>query len=304
MRLIFSSLEPERGTVSARGDLQFMVNISYSNIIATQDNLTAMNSESRELLLLDMEYLHTQLRVMAGLGKGFEAGATVPVISMYGGFLDGFIAGFHDVFNIPNEIRLESPRGLFRSQYIVNDQTILEQSNPGTALGDMSLEVKKALLGGKQSGDTELGLRAQVKLPTGSPDRMTGSGSLDLGFGLAASKVGRRFGGYLNLNYHVLGQPAGYRVKNFTSLMVAFDYRFKPNLAMIIQYDQSQPFIVSSLPVMNRAAKQIIAGLRWRRSERFIYEFRFTEDLSMVSPDFTAGFQMTWRVTSARKEHR
>jgi hypothetical protein len=90
-------------------------------------------------------------------------------------------------------------------------------------------------------------------------------------------------------------------VKNYFSLMVGFDYRVKPRLTAHLQLDHAQAFVESRLSTFEEPPQQVAMGLRWRYSDRFVYEWRFVEDLSDGAPDFTLGFQLgiRWRAKGA-----
>jgi hypothetical protein len=282
LALLFLSMNPERATVLDKGERAFSLDFDYSNILAPQ-------SSSQESLELDMEYLSATIGFRAGLGKGFELGAALPLFVIYGGFLDGFISAYHEAFGLPNTPRGDTPNDLFRYRYTIGEQVVLERSKPVQAIGDLTLQVKKTLLDRNQN---ELALRTAFKAPTGSLENLSGSGAADFGLGLAASRVGQRFGGYFNINYLVLGEPDGFQAKNTLSFMGAFEYRFKTHLAMLVQYEQLEPFIKSSLPILDQSARQLVLGLRWRGSDRYYFEWRFAEDLTTTAPDFTFGFRM------------
>ena len=84
--------------------------------------------------------------------------------------------------------------------------------------------------------------------------------------------------------------------------MAAVDWRFKPRFSAVLQYDQFQPLLESDIKVLRQSGRQVVFGLRWRRSDRFQFEWRFAEDLSSTSPDFTLGFQVTyhWKRAAVR----
>jgi hypothetical protein len=286
LTLLFLNLRPTRAAVPGPNHRSFFINMDYSNILIADE-------DEPEFLLLDAEYLRTEFRFDTGLGKGFAASVELPFYLIYGGFLDPFISSYHQTFGLPNSARGRTPDNRFEYQYQVDGIDQLRRSGGTSALGDLSLHLQKFLLDGDAH---ELAVRTAVKLPTGSREKFTGSGETDLGIGLAWSRVGQRFGGYANLNYHFLGSPEGLQTKNYFSWMGAFDWRFKTNLAAVIQYDYIQPFIESRLETLERGAHQIALGLRWRRSERFQFEWRFAEDLFGAGPDFTVGFMvaMSW----------
>ena len=161
--------------------------------------------------------------------------------------------------------------------------------------------MKRAIIW-KELGATELAARAAIKLPTGSRDSLVSSGGTDLGFGVELSRVGRKVGGFFNLSYHVTSDLDDVRSKNFFSWMAAVDWRFKPRFSAVLQYDQFQPLLESDIKVLSQSGRQVVLGLRWRRSDRFHFEWRFAEDLSSTSPDFSLGFQVTYQWKRAGRE--
>jgi Protein of unknown function (DUF3187) len=288
--LLFVSLEPERARVLTKGERTIFVGFDYSNVLVVQE------TESGSLQI-DLESLRTLVQGRFGLGKHFEIAAGLPIYWMQGGFLDPFISDFHNTFHLPNRVRAAAPNNIFRYEWRVGDTPVLEREDGFVALGDLTLQVKRALVW-KALGATELAARAAVKLPTGS-EELVSSGRPDLGFGVELSRVGRKVGGFFNLNYQVLSDLDHARSKNFFSWMAAFDWRFKPALSAVVQYDEFKPFLESDISILNQSGRQLILGLRWRRSDRFLFEWHFAEDLSAsvatAAPDFTFGFEMTYK---------
>jgi hypothetical protein len=285
--LLFISMEPERAAVLAKGDRSLGLNFDYSNILV-------FRKTDREELFLDAEYLRTDFRFETGLGKGLEVRASIPFTIMYGGFLDSFLSSFHKTLNLPNAGRDDFSFNELHYFYSKDGATAWDRPDDVAAFGDLTLQVKKALW---EKDQNELAARAAVKLPTGSRSNLTGSGKTDFALGFMFNRVGPRFGGYFNINYSFLGKPDELDTRNHFSLMGAFDWRFKPNLAMVIQYDHIDRFLSSEIRELNQSARQLVLGLRWRRSDRNQLEWRFAEDISTTAPDFTLGFQWTiqWR---------
>jgi hypothetical protein len=269
-----------------KGERTVSVNFDYSNTLILQET-------EFESLEIDLESLRTLLQGNFGLGGDLEIAGRLPLYWMHAGFLDPFTSGFHHAFGLPNLVRDIEPNNVFRYHWRVEDVPILEREEGFVALGDLTVQVKRAF-SWKELGATELAARAAIKLPTGSRDRLAGSGGTDLGFGVEVSRVGRKVGGFFNLNYQVTSDLDEARSKNFFSWMAAGDWRFKPSLSAVLQYDEFRPMLESDIHVLKQSGRQIIFGLRWRRSDRFHFEWRFVEDLSTTSPDFTLGFQINY----------
>ncbi len=286
--LLFIMPEPESGLVFSRGEQSFSLNFSYANVLAGEDSL-------RESLLIDWECLNSTLAFRAGLGAGTEGAISLPIYTAYGGFLDPLISDLHDTFGFPNKLRSSLPNNIYQYHYRVNGLPVLERASGGTFVGDLTLQARKSVLERNPLG-LKLAVRSSVKLPTGSREKLSGSDTTDFGVGISASRVGRSVGGYFQFDYLIPGSTAGLDTHNFTALTGAFDWRFRagwPNLAMVIQYNQFQPFLRSELSLLSQAGRQILLGLRWRQSDRFYYEWRISEEVTSTAADVTFGFRFT-----------
>ena len=294
--LLFVSLAPDKASSLANGHTTVDVNFDYSNIISDQES-------ENESLLLDLEYLRTAVVFTLGLPKQMELGYSIPFYVYYGGFLDPFVDRFHRRFGLPNFVRGQTENGQTRYQLVTTSgATPFLGEESLTAVGDITVHFKKTLL---EKDVYAFAFRTNLKLPTGDPEKLSGSGATDLGIGAAFDRITDRWAVYANANYHFLGQPDAFRVKDFFSFMGGFDYRLKPRLTAHLQFDYARPFVESALPIFNDAAQQIALGLRWRYSDRFVYEWRFVEDFSDVSTDFTFAFQigMRWDRASEPETH-
>ena len=283
--LLFVSLAPDKASSLAKGRTAFDINFDYSNIISRQDS-------ENESLFLDLEYLRTAVAFKRGLPKRIELGVSIPFYVYYGGFLDPFVGGFHNLFGLPNFLRGQTENGQTRYELIANGGTPFLGDESLTAVGDITVHFKKTLF---EKDRYAVAVRSDLKLPTGNPETLSGSGATDLGIGAAFDRITDRWAFYANANFQFLGQPDAFRAKNYFSFMVGFDLRLKPRMTAHLQFDHARPSVESELPIFNEGAQQLALGLRWRYSDHFVYEWRFVEDLSNVSTDFTFAFQIGFR---------
>jgi hypothetical protein len=288
LALLFLDPEPESGMVLPKGRKSISLNFNYSNTLL-QENST------HESLLLDMEYLDSTLGFRTGFGNGVEAGISLPFHTLEGGFLDPAISKIHETFGFPNKFRKSTPNNLFQYHYSVDGSPVLERTSGGTGVGDLTLQMRKSVFEKNPLG-LKLAVSTAVKLPTGNKKTLTGSETTDFGIGISASRATRRAGGFFNCSYIIPGSSAGLETRNFTTLTAAGDWRFKaswPHLALVVQYEYLQRFLKSELVLLNQSGQQMILGLRWKQSDRFTYEWRLAEDISVTASDFTFGFQIT-----------
>ena len=282
--LMFVALAPERAGSLAPGRSEIELQFDYSNVITREER-------DDTFLELDFEYLRTNLQWKRGFSHGLEVGVSAPLFLYYGGFLDPFVDAFHRGLNLPNFQRGMTPHGLSSFELTRAGDTALKGGGSFGGVGDLTFHFKKTLI---EKNRNAFAVRTNVKLPTGDLDDLTGSGATDVGVGVAYDCFGDRFGVFFNTSYNFLGKPERLSPKNFVYVMGGFDIRLKRRLAMVIQVDyQSQFLEEDEITVLTRSARALALGLRWRYSDRFLYEWRFVEDLSDVSPDFTVAFQMT-----------
>lgn len=285
LALLFVYMTPDRAGAISKGELDLDIVFDYSNIIQEQQT-------ENEFLRFDLEYLRTLVALKRGFGHGVELGFEVPFYVYYGGFLDPFVNSFHETFGLPNLLRGQTPNGLVDYEYRRGDEVVLGGTSSFGAVGDIALNVKKTLYAGHPQA---LSLRGTLKLPTGDPSNLSGSGATDFGLGVAFDRIGPRYGLYLNANYHFLGTPERFETRDYFSFMAGADWRFKPRVAAILQVDYLRPPVRGELVNLNDPGIQFALGIRYHHSAGFAYEWRLVEDLSSFSPDFTFAFQMEVR---------
>ena len=284
--LFFAHLPPDRATVLAPGTMVWRFDFDYSNILRQSNG-------GRELLSFDAEYLRADLGANFGLPGEFELGVSVPGYAYTGGVLDPVIDGFHRLLGLATTVRSRTTRGQLRYLYRRDDTVFFEGNEPTSSIGDVSFELKRQMV---RSGPYAVALRGIVKLPSGSTEQLSGSGAADYGVGVAIDRLGSRVGFFLNANHYFLGSTGALPARDYSSAMAGFDIRIWPRLLVNAQVDWMTPFLESDLREMQGLASQLSFGMRFLQSPRFGYEWRFSEDLSRASPDFTFGFQTVMRL--------
>jgi hypothetical protein len=288
--LLFLVPEPERAAVLGPGRTSLDFDLSLSNIIKTSH---APASPSADHLILDYEWWRAQARFELGLGRAFQASASLPFYDRSGGFLDPFISRFHRTFGFPNAVRSQTPDYLFRYELVLNGARVLGPVRRGLVVGDLVLSLKKAWY----FSGSEVALRGLLKAPTGAWEDAAGSGAWDFGLGFLVSGVGRRAGYYLNAGYCYLGRPKvpGLVARDYFFGLAGFDLLLGRRLALVVQVDYVDRMVDSSIPILDRPSGQLTAGFRWEAGSRLALEFRLTEDLASASPDFTFGLRLEIR---------
>jgi len=158
------------------------------------------NSNARESIILDGESQRLTLSLRRGFARGWELGAEIPWVRHDRGAFDSFIIKWHDFFGLPQGGRDVAPKNRLLFRYVRDGLTQLELTEPVQGLGDMALDCAWQLSHEESSVRTSMAVGARLKMPTGDPDRLLGSGSTDLALWLAgrAEEAGRdgQYAGY------------------------------------------------------------------------------------------------------------
>ena len=153
--------------LAAPGRLEFGLNVDIVNDMEEADR-------GGEVLTIDSESTILNLSLRRGFGERFEFGLDVPYVRYDNGFLDSVIYDFHDFVGFSNSTR-DGPEDQFSIYYERQGQLYMDIPSPVSGIGDVQLSAAMAF--------DKWTLRAGVKLPTGDPDKLTGSGAADVSLG-------------------------------------------------------------------------------------------------------------------------
>lgn len=249
-------------------------------------------------LALDGETTRLALAVEHGLGHGWEASFTVPILRHSGGFLDEVIEGWHDVFGLPNGDRENYPQDRLRYHYRPDSGGFaLEDTTSG--VGDLQLGLARRL------GDY-FAVRAQLELPTGDAADLTGSGGTDLAASLHFSSNGNGAGANPATRYYshisagaVLHEDGdlltaeGERWLVFGSATVG--WRVTERWHLKAQLDAHSAAWNSPREAIGEYSAQLVLGATARLGRQWAIDFAFSEDIVVErSPDIVFQFGLRW----------
>lgn len=217
---------------------------------------------------------------------GFELGISLPLVVNNGGVMDGIIHNYHNVLNLPDGGRGQAPHGLVRYRYMRDGSQRLAMTSSGTNLGDMTLSAGVQAKPG-------LALRAEVKLPTGTANYLTGGnwgGALWLDYdpftGMATPWFGFiSLGGSYNATSDVLP-----KLQRHAILLggLGLGFHFTQKFALLAQFYAHSPLYKhTAISALHKMGLQGTFGARYAFSPHFAVEAGFQEDLvTDSSPDF------------------
>lgn len=135
-------------------------------------------------VLRDYESITTEYGFSFNIMKSLTVGADFRFYIYHGGFLDNIIEGFHHAFGFPNGAREFKFQDDVEVDISGNDNNVVLRLNePTISFGDIDLWVKYTFFEKKHFS---FALSHAVKIPTGSPSGLSGSGYPDIAFSLLA----------------------------------------------------------------------------------------------------------------------
>ena len=244
--------------------------------------------ESAEWVInLDMEITELNFRYRRIISDLFEFDLDIPLLIFSGGFMDGFLAGYHDAFGFADYGRSQRPRNEFLYE-VKRDGNLIVKGKTGTGFGDIRLALKRPLV---SSGDFNLSIKGDIEIPVGNAEKGYGNGSVDAGVSVMLDK---RISGsamtYWNFGAVFPGDLKGYEtveLKNFLYGGAVIEKMLDKNLSFLIQLSgQSDIYPETGVAAVDGRAYLIAFGGRHYKGKRS-FEFSLTEDLNTTgAPDF------------------
>ena len=252
---------------------------------------------------MKFETLRSGLFLRYGATERWDLSVEVPVLYRYRGFMEGPIKTVERATTGLSPDR----NALGNSGYAFNisrgGRTVASGREGAVGLGDSTVMSKYHLLQETASMPV-VSIRTALKLPTGDEGQFFGSGSPDVGFGLAAEKgFGGRWVVYGNLNGVVpTGHIAGMPLQPTISGIVAVEYLWSENLSFTTQFDYySTPFYGVGTRVLDKGVTESVLGFSYRLTQHLLWQGYGIENLDFITgsaADFTLSTLLTYRFES------
>jgi hypothetical protein len=237
-----------------------------------------------ECILLDGETARLRVAWRRGLRGGWDVALEAPLMSHGGGALDGWIQDWHGWFGLPNGGREHRANGQYRYYYARNGQVLLDESETGSGIGDLTASI------GRRLGQARVA-RAMVKVPTGdesAPGGGNGGAALWLEQGLGAPAGWHGYlaiGGSINERAEVLGGKQNRELAfGGFGLMAPLGRKLFATAQLHVHGPLYED---SALAPLSRTGMPLTLGLQLRTGARGSVELGIQEDPSVnASPDF------------------
>jgi hypothetical protein len=268
--------------------------------IDTAQNFTK-NTSGDEISFFDGETYRFNLVLRHGVLPRFEVGLDLPYLIHRGGFLDGFVEGFHDTFALSQSGRDNNPRDRLLYSYVRGGKQEILLDDHAEGLGDVRLRAAWQLWQAETGPPRGAALHASLKLPTGDSDRLLGSGSTDLALWVSGTR-GWEWGstelalfGAAGVMAMTNGKVAEEHQRNLAGFgTLGGGWRPASWIVLKIQFDGHTPFYDSDLPELGDFAGQLIMGGDLALGKQTVLEIGVSEDVIVdTSPD--AVFRLALR---------
>jgi len=252
------------------------------------------NANERENIVLDGQSTRISLDARYGIARNFEVGLSIPYIIQGGGFTDGFIDWYHNVFGFAEGGRDQAPKNRLLYQYQKDLQTRLKVNQSSSGIGDLQILGGFQLYQSPAKPSRAVSLRTSLKLPTGDSQQLHGSGSTDLSLWITAGEDFRPGIGHMSLfgAGGVMGMTDGDVLKGLQRNWAGFGVLgvgWSParRIAFKIQANGHTSFYRDSdLEELNAGSVQLTIGGTLAFSEKISLDLGVTEDpLNRASPD-------------------
>ncbi|MFP3948053.1 MAG: DUF3187 family protein [Gemmatimonadota bacterium] len=289
------SPETEPVDVVGRGELVVGLITAYSNVFE-------QSSSPRHAHLFDLEQMTNTLGARYGVGDSWETGMELTFHTGWGGFLDGFVSGFHNAFGLPNGGRETEPEGQHEVRLAGLDPNV-DLRLPSRTLDPEGISAfAKWQPFGVDRGAYGLSIRGTLRTSLGPLE----SGRVDA----AVSLMGRLSGRGEFEGTHLYGSAMFVRLDPVSSLepifregamafTLAFERGVTPGVAGIVQLSAGTPYVDAwDESRLSRFPSTLTFGIADRGEGDWGWRFGFTEDFPPESPtvDFTVNLGIRRRL--------
>ncbi len=211
-------------------------------------------------VVIDNEYQRLTLTWRHGLGDRNELQVQGGVLWRNGGILDGIITFYHHLTGLPADA-IDDPLGRdhwpqYRSiiQVINSSGHVLVNQGNGFGLAETLVTLKHSLI--SPTNRSALALRLAIKLPTGNPRLLLGSGNVDEGISLDGRyAVGRDITLFANVGGALLGHASNLpgAAPHVQQAMLAIEYHPNSRDRYVLQVDAASTVMHSGNKLADQA---------------------------------------------------
>jgi hypothetical protein len=285
-QLLVMAQPPRSAAALPAGTVQGTLAADYASLFLGQ-------ATSDHSFVMDGELLRAAVNVRVGVVPGLDLEAELPILHASSGFLDQFIADYHDLFDLPQSGRDHAPMGQYRVEASRGGVIGYELTEDGVRFGDLPILAHVELFS-ESPQRPGLALRGGVELPTGSGRHGTGNGHWDVSLGLVSEwhvwDLGLTLGAYHTFTEGTReSERAGFPLEDVSSLNLGVEWEVAATWSLLVQSTLSTSTLRGlDLNVTDRPQWLLWIGARMGVLPGVAFEAAFAEDLVPdISPDFS-----------------
>ncbi len=272
---------PRTPSTLGKGQYELRGSSAWANVWATGEDY-----------FLDLEILQNSLTLSYGITDTLEIEGEFQNRSRFGGQLDGFTQGFHDLFGIAQNGRDQVPKGefVFRLNPPGKRPAVsLETRDKGTFSRTLQVSLQHNVTCGTASLPA-FSYSVTARVETEGSGEIRGGRDVDLGASVAASRrLGKSYL-YLTVGYAWFGRDdfRGIELEDTQlTALAAFEWRFLPRQSLLLQYLFTEGLIEDFEP-FSEASNEITLGWKWEAIPRGTLEVGLIENVVSFDngPDF------------------
>ena len=251
----------------------------------------------KDQYFLDMETSRISFLFVYGLTDDLQVDVEIPYLSFGGGFQDGLIENFHDTFGLGQDGRESFHQNDTTFALFLDGNKLFRSSFAYAGVGDVVVSAKLPIYGGGKFAPM-LGVRLSLKLPTGDPDRLLGSGNVDYGFNFTSSFAFD--GSSLHTNFGAVF-PGGWdlvpglKPDPIYSVLVAWEFvpHGNPDISYLVQDLVQTPTFGSSTDTeLSEVLHEISLGMKVDLTKNLRVTLALTENHKTLNNSPDIGFHV------------
>ena len=275
LRMVFFHQSP---VLNPPGSVNFASTLTWANIWVPPS----------EKLFMDVEAWSINEFVEYTFNERISLSFLLPMIYINGGFMDGSIEIFHNIFGLGNMERTNFPKNNVRLEVVQKDGTTVPiVDSTGESLWVrapvLSLRIRLNSLESK----VPLMLKASVDFPELEKDtNVVEEEGRDWGVGISSAlNFSENWAGnisiaYMQLRDSKLGKQFELRNEQ-TSLMLSVDYELNESFAWIVQLARESAATQATATGFDEPTTNFIFGFKWLVTDSTLFEGAFIENFAI-----------------------
>jgi rhodanese-related sulfurtransferase len=274
-------LTPRTPSTLAEGQVEIQWTESWAN-------LWAFNQDDH---LVDYEALHSNISIAYGLTGGIQVELGFLQKSRFGGVMDGFIEGFHDLFGLDQGGREDFERNDFGVNIVENGTSAVQLSDDD--IGSFSESIVATIQHNLTCGTRSIPAIAygvSVRPELGEQEDMTEAEFSDLTLSISVSKRFGDFFGYVGFGYSWYGREKFGAVElreTQAAGLLAVEWQVANRASLVLQCLVSQG-VAKDLREFSDPSYEVTFGGKFEIVPRVVLEAGLIENVITFdnSPDF------------------